>query len=54
MKSFTLKVESGEILGLLGPNGAGKTSVISTITGLYKCDEGNAYIGGYSIKDNLK
>lgn len=50
VKSFSLSVEKGEIFGLLGPNGAGKTSIISTITGLYGCSDGTAFVGGYSIK----
>ncbi|HGM2250962.1 TPA: ATP-binding cassette domain-containing protein, partial [Neisseria gonorrhoeae] len=26
VKSFSLEIESGEVIGLLGPNGAGKTT----------------------------
>ncbi|CAK64013.1 unnamed protein product (macronuclear) [Paramecium tetraurelia] len=54
VKSFSLCVEKGEIFGLLGPNGAGKTSIISTITGLYGCSDGTAFVGGYSIKQQMK
>lgn len=54
VKSFSVCVERGEIFGLLGPNGAGKTSIISSITGLYGCNDGAAYIGGYDIRRNLK
>ena len=39
---------------MLGPNGAGKTSLISVITGLYGCDEGTAFVGGYDIKHQMK
>lgn len=34
LKSFTLAIKKGEVLGLLGPNGAGKTTLISILTGL--------------------
>lgn len=47
-------MEKGEIFGLLGPNGAGKTSIISTITGLYGCSDGNAWIAGYDIRTNMR
>ena len=33
VKSLSVKVEKGEILGLLGPNGAGKTTTLSVFTG---------------------
>ena len=40
-----------EIFGLLGPNGAGKTTLISMITGVFDPTRGNAFVGGYSIKN---
>lgn len=49
-----MKVSSGELFGLLGPNGAGKTTLISQITGLYPTTKGNAWIGGFSIKNQLE
>mmetsp|Transcript_5690 Transcript_5690/g.9778 ORF Transcript_5690/g.9778 Transcript_5690/m.9778 type:complete len:216 (+) Transcript_5690:1429-2076(+) len=53
-KSISLRVSNGELFGLLGPNGAGKTTLISQLTGLYPPTEGNAWIGGYSIKSQLE
>lgn len=53
-KSFCLKIKKGEIFGLLGPNGAGKTTLISILTGMYRPDSGNAWVGGYSITDSLE
>lgn len=50
VKSFSIRVEKGEIFGLLGPNGAGKTSIISTITGLYPCNDGTAWVAGFDIR----
>ncbi len=40
VNGFSLKVDSGEIVGLLGPNGAGKTTSFYMIVGLIPCDEG--------------
>ncbi len=42
--------DKGEIFGLLGPNGAGKTTIIKMLTTLAKPTEGEALVGGYSIK----
>lgn len=47
-------IEPKEIFGLLGPNGAGKTTLISLITGMYEPNNGNAWIGGYSIKGEIE
>ncbi|MFN9906303.1 MAG: ATP-binding cassette domain-containing protein, partial [bacterium] len=33
-------------------NGAGKTSLINMITGLYKPEDGNAWISGFDILNN--
>ena len=49
VRSFNLTVEHNEIFGLLGPNGAGKTTLISMITGMFSSNNGNAWVGGYSI-----
>ena len=46
-------IEKKEIFGLLGPNGAGKTTLISMFTGLYEPDEGNAWISGFDIKNEI-
>jgi branched-chain amino acid transport system ATP-binding protein len=36
LRSVSLKVDKGEIVGLLGRNGAGKSSIIKSIMGLYQ------------------
>ncbi|MCD8094779.1 MAG: ABC transporter ATP-binding protein [Ruminococcus sp.] len=46
--SFALK--KGEIFALIGPNGAGKTTTIRMIATLLIPTEGDAYVGGHSIK----
>ena len=41
VKSVSLQVKSGEIVGLLGPNGAGKTTCFYMIVGLIENDAGS-------------
>ena len=41
VKSVSLNVDSGEVVGLLGPNGAGKTTSFYMIVGLIKNDGGS-------------
>ena len=53
-KNINLRINNGELFGLLGPNGAGKTTLISQLTGLYRPTSGNAWIGGYSIRNQLE
>ena len=44
VKSISVNVKQGEIVGLLGPNGAGKTTSFYMIVGLVKPDEGKVYL----------
>lgn len=53
-KSFCLRIKKGEMFGMLGPNGAGKTTLISILTGLYSPNQGNAWVAGYDIKNQLE
>ena len=41
VKSVSLELRSGEVVGLLGPNGAGKTTAFYMIVGLIPCDSGS-------------
>lgn len=40
VKSISLEISSGEVVGLLGPNGAGKTTSFYMVVGLVKSDAG--------------
>lgn len=51
LEDFSLTIEQGHILGLIGANGAGKTTVLKLLATLVRPDSGDAYIAGYSIKN---
>ena len=48
-----MSVAPGECFGLLGVNGAGKTSTFKMLTGDVKISNGEAYIAGLSVKNEL-
>jgi ABC-2 type transport system ATP-binding protein len=48
VKSISLKVKPGEVLGIVGPNGAGKTTTIKMILGLLTPDKGEVSLFGES------
>ncbi len=52
VKSISLQVEQGEIIGLLGPNGAGKTTSFYMIVGMIKPNEGKIFLDDEDITDN--
>ena len=49
VKSVSLQVAAGEIVGLLGPNGAGKTTCFYMIVGLINNDAGSIHLNDKSI-----
>jgi lipopolysaccharide export system ATP-binding protein len=49
VRSVSLKVRRGEVVGLLGPNGAGKTTCFYMITGLIACDTGSIEVDGHDV-----
>lgn len=49
VKSVTVSVEQGEIVGLLGPNGAGKTTSFYMIVGLVSPEKGKVFLDGNEI-----
>ncbi|KAG1651998.1 ATP-binding cassette sub-family A member 3 [Nymphon striatum] len=50
---LSLGITKGECFGLLGMNGAGKTSTFKMITGDENVSEGDAYLNGFSIKNDI-
>ncbi|MCW8795831.1 MAG: LPS export ABC transporter ATP-binding protein [Chlorobium sp.] len=49
VRSSTLKVRQGEIVGLLGPNGAGKTTTFYMIVGLVRPNAGDVFLDERNI-----
>jgi lipopolysaccharide export system ATP-binding protein len=49
VKSVSLALGRGEVVGLLGPNGAGKTTCFYMITGLIEADYGTIMLDGHDI-----
>ena len=49
LRSVSLHVQRGEVVGLLGPNGAGKTTCFYTAIGLMRPDEGRVELDGRDI-----
>ena len=46
VKTISLEITSGEVVGLLGPNGAGKTTAFYIIVGLISADKGRILLDG--------
>ncbi len=47
---INFKVKKGEIFGFLGANGAGKSTTIKMLCAILEPTEGDAMVGGYSIR----
>lgn len=45
LKSVSVEVHAGEVVGLLGPNGAGKTTTFYCVVGLTRPDSGSVLLG---------
>ncbi len=48
LKSVSLELKEGEIIGILGENGAGKTTLIKTLVGLLHPSSGTVIINGFN------
>jgi len=53
LKSVTLDIHEGEVLGLLGVNGAGKTTLVSILSTLHPPTGGDVEWNGASVYTNL-
>jgi len=51
VKSVSLDVERGEVVGLLGPNGAGKTTSFYMMVGLVKADKGHISLDNENVTE---
>ena len=45
----SFSVERGKVLGFIGPNGAGKTTTMRILATLDMPQQGDAFVGGYSV-----
>ena len=50
VNNLNLEIRKGELFSLLGVNGAGKTTAIKMFSCLTKPTDGDALVGGYSIR----
>ena len=50
--NISFRVKTGEVLGFLGPNGAGKTTTMKAITTYLAPNQGEIFIGDYSVSEN--
>ena len=51
LKSLSLEVGEGEVLGVIGPNGAGKTVMLNILTGILPPSRGEVIFKGENITD---
>ncbi len=54
VKGVSFTMNPSETFGLLGVNGAGKTTTFKMLTGYEIFNNGDAYLNGISLKDNIK
>jgi len=52
LRSVSLEVHAGEVVGLLGPNGAGKTTTFYAIVGLIRPDRGSVQLDGADVTND--
>jgi len=49
LRSVSLAVAPGEVVGVVGPNGAGKTTLLDLLTGTGRCDAGRVLLSGRDV-----
>src|ERR671919_797848 len=49
MKSISLRIERGEMLGIVGPSGSGKTTMLNILGTLDRADAGTVRIDGHDV-----
>ncbi len=53
LEGISLAFAKGEAVAFVGSSGAGKTTLVDIILGLFEPDEGEIYVDGTNIRDNL-
>ena len=54
ISDINFDINQGEIVGLIGPNGSGKTTIMKSITGLVRMNNGTVKICGSDICENFE
>jgi ABC-2 type transport system ATP-binding protein len=54
VKNLSLEIKEGEIFSLIGPNGSGKTTIIKSIMGILRPDDGEILVNNMSVLKNPK
>lgn len=54
LKDVSLTIEEGEFFGIIGHTGSGKSTFIQHLNGLMPLDEGELYVGEFSLKKYSK
>lgn len=49
LDDFSISIEEGEFLTVIGRSGCGKTTMLKTINGLHRPEQGNVYVEGRDI-----
>lgn len=52
LKDFTLDIQPGNIYGVVGFNGTGKTTLLKTLCGIYRPEEGHITIDEKAVYEN--
>lgn len=53
VKSVSINVNQGEIVGLLGPNGAGKTTTFYMVVGFIQPNQGHVFLDSFALTSIL-
>ncbi|MES2647657.1 MAG: ABC transporter ATP-binding protein [Bacteroidota bacterium] len=53
LKGIDLDIFPGQVIGYIGPNGAGKSTTVKILCGLISDYEGQVFINGKNIKDDI-
>ncbi len=53
VKDLSLQIAPGDIYAFIGHNGAGKTTTLKSVVGIHGFDDGEIFIDGISLKENM-